>query len=54
MLILILTVLAIVAIVGSIYCLIFMRYQTSEPNQWMLVIRKGKNYKSGIGISCYT
>lgn len=37
------------------FCVFFygFRYASSEPNEWMLVIRNGKVVKSGVGINSY-
>ena len=46
-----LTLIIITAITFFLYTF---RYATSNPNQWMLVIRNGRVVKSGIGISSFT
>ena len=50
--VLILLTLAIVCVV--LFFATCVRYQTSEPNEWMIVLRNGVTYHCGVGISCYT
>ena len=46
---------SIAMIAGSIYLYFFYfrRYHTSEPNEWMLIVRNGHVVESGVGISGY-
>lgn len=39
--------------VGAVVWLLFFRLETSEPNEWMLVLRNGEPVRAGIGISHY-
>jgi flotillin len=50
----IITVVWTVAMVGAgiyLYFFYFRRFHTSEPNEWMLIVRDGRVIESGVGIS---
>lgn len=44
---------AFIVFIGLLGAIIYMQWEQSLPNQWLLLIENGKLVKAGIGLKCF-